>query len=244
MQAMWDAILSWMNTADWKLIRDWVAALLGPIVTLIGFVFIYKQLAIAALNYKHATKQSDEAQRWKKAEFLAEQVTAFFADRGVDRVVRMLDWGGGRKIVFEEEGDPVLSFHTEAARSSVALRGDESRKLMTDGRYVVLDRALRHHSERPDGFTEHEAHARDAFDWFLLRLGQFQSMIDSRLFTYDEVEVHLEYVLDLVSGGGSTVAPELAGVLDAYIARYDFKPVATLAAARRAKRNLPLATAA
>ena len=94
-------------------LRQWLATLLGPSVTAVGFLFIYQQLKlsakqarlsakqakIAADNYDLSAKAAErsaalaaEQQRWKKAEFLAEQVREFHNDEVVARVIYMLDW--------------------------------------------------------------------------------------------------------------------------------------------------------
>jgi hypothetical protein len=79
-------------------IRLWLSVLLGPVVTALGFAFIYRQLQISAQQAKtasdsynlsakaaeRATAQEAELQKWKKAEFLANQVKDFFGDDTVE----------------------------------------------------------------------------------------------------------------------------------------------------------------
>jgi hypothetical protein len=240
-------------------VRLWLSVLLGPLVTSFGFFFIYNQLAIAAKQAKisadqaktasnnyilavesanRATAQAQEQQNWKKAEFLANQVKDFYADDMIDHVTRMVDWSMC-KIRFDEIDRPVLCVH-DNIKNSMAKKEESLRKEFFDeNRVVIVAQALRLHTDNGQ-FTELENVVRNEFDWFFFRLGQFQHMIVSKLFSYDEVEVHLGYVLDLFSGGlgDGHVSPELTKNIDAYMVKYDFAATKSLIDARIQKRLL------
>jgi hypothetical protein len=117
-----------------------------------------------------------------------------------------------------------------------ALKEAESRPGLRDeflkkGRSVVVARALREHDSNDD-FTEPEALVRDNFDWFFFRLGQFQHMVQSGLFPYEDVDVHLSYTLDLISGGLKHVSPTVTEAIAHYIREYDFPSITALIACR------------
>jgi hypothetical protein len=89
--------------------------------------------------------------------------------------------------------------------------------------FVILVKALEPHTERQgDKFTRSEMHVRDEFDWFLFKLGTFQHLIDSKLITYSEIETHLKYTLDLISGGKENTSIDLTNRLYEYADFYDF----------------------
>lgn len=238
-------------------LRQWLGVLLGPLVTSLGFFFIYKQLGIAAKqaetsaqqagtassNYALAVKSADRAtaqakeqQTWKKAEFLANEVKDFYADKRIERVTHIVDWDTC-KIRFDEKAEQVLCIHDDAKNAKAKLEGPFAEKFFSKNLVVIISQALRVHG-KDDRFTELESAVRDEFDWFFFRLGQFQHMIVSKLFTYEEVEIHLDYVLDLFSGGlPNRVSPALTKTLDAYMKNYSFAAAKSLIDARKEKRR-------
>jgi hypothetical protein len=233
-------------------IRQWLSVLLGPLVTSFGFFFIYKQLTVSAKqaetasnNYllsvdsaNRATAQAREQQNWKKAEFLANQVKDFYADKVIERVTHIVDWRTC-KIKFSENAEPVLSVHDNVEHSKAENEQSLRTEFFDKNLVVIISQALRIHGDN-DPFTETEIVVRDNFDWFFFRLGQFQHMIVSGLFSYEEVEIHLNYVLDLFSGGlgDEHVSPELTQNIIAYTKKYSFPAAESLINARIQQRLL------
>jgi hypothetical protein len=224
-------------------IRLWLGVLLGPSATIAGFYFIYRQLGISTAQAKisadqanRATAQAREQQNWKKAEFLANQVKDFYADEIIDRVTQMVDWSTC-KIRFDEMVEPVLCVHDNIENSMAENDQSFREKFFDKNLVVIVSQALRIHGDNVQ-FTELESIVRSEFDWFFFRLGQFQHMIVSKLFSYDEVEIHLDYVLDLLSGGlgDDHVSPELTKNIGAYMVRYGFAATKSLIDARIEKR--------
>jgi hypothetical protein len=225
-------------------IRLWLSVVLGPIVTALGFAFVYRQLqisaqqadtasqsyALAAAAAQRATVQAAEQQNWKKAEFLAKEVKDFFGDESVERVVYMLDWHIRKLVIADDSDEEVLTLHDDKAHAEAENQSTLLDEFLDKNRAVIISRALRKHDNSP--FTELEAVVRDNFDWFFFRLGQFQHMIRSDLFTYQEVDVHLSYVLDLISGGLNNVSPKVTDAIAHYVREYDFPAVGALIACR------------
>lgn len=230
-------------------VRLWLSALLGPAVTALGFTFIYKQLQISARQTevasngyllsveaaKRATVQAAEQQNWRKAEFLANQVKDFFSDECVERTTYMLDWHIRKLVIADDDDEEVLTLHDDAAYAEAQNRPKLRDQFLNEGRAVVIARALRKHDD--EGFTEHEAVVRDNFDWLFFRLGQFQHMIQSGLFTYQEVDIHLSYVLDLISGGLDYVSSEVTAAIAGYVREYDFPATKALMDSRIDQRT-------
>jgi hypothetical protein len=221
---------------------DW----LGPLVTAAGFFFLYGQLrastrqaATAANNYQLAqlaaersAKEAAEQQNWKKAEFLAQQVKEFYADNRVERVTYMLDWAMRK---FQVDGQTVLVFHDAEAENKYAERIPSYTQLAKSGAVVLLTQALRQHDLR--GFTEREQWIRDEFDWLFFKLDQFQHLIDSKLVSFEEVDVHLKYLLDLLTGGHSWLSSRTVTALATYLELYDFEATKKLTESRIRARS-------
>jgi hypothetical protein len=92
-----------------------------------------------------------------------------------------------------------------------------NRNYISTGNYVNISRALRYH--KIDGrFTEIERFVRDEFDWFLFRIGVFGQLIKLDIISYEEIDGHLNYVIDLIRKRKS----ELTAALELYMKEYSF----------------------
>ena len=242
-------------------IRLWVGVLATPIVTALGLFFVYQQLKssrtqaeastqqahtsaenlrLATAAAKEATAQATAQQNWKKSEFLANQVRDFFADKVVTYVVQMLDFSVRAMTIEKYGAEKIYFMHDKQTATDEA----EKRKRVGENpipgdKVVVLAEALRDHNDNGvERFTPLEALVRDDFDWFFFRLEQFHHMIQSNLFTYSELEVHLRYVLDLISGGRDYVSKTLVGQIEVYAKTYDFQGTEALIKKRKEARPL------
>jgi hypothetical protein len=117
-------------------------------------------------------------------------------------------------------------------------KNETLREYFVNKNYVIISNALRSHDDNDD-FTEIETYVRDVFDWFFFRLGQFHQMIQANIYSYDEIEVHLKYILDLVSGGKEHIAPDLQKAIHVYVKKYDFYDAAAIIEKSKAKREEP-----
>jgi len=136
------------------------------ILTAIGLMGAAIAFAIGAIQYA-------KAQSWKRAEWVAQEMDAFFRDPIVKSALQMLDWDGRRIQLYPE-------------RESYA------------DRFVVVDdenlvKALQSHIERRCGFSQQEAHIRDIFDHLLDRLERLSCFVRAGLIAYDDVAPYLQY---------------------------------------------------
>jgi hypothetical protein len=100
--------------------------------------------------------------------------------------------------------------------------GESVRKTHGDTRtLVVVSDALEYHEEISCNFTKCEAYTRDEFDWLFFRLGQFHALIESGLFTFDDLEKHLKYLLDLLTGRKGNISALLVKRIEKYVQKYD-----------------------
>jgi len=221
-------LVDWLNKIE--PIRLWVVALAGPILTVIGFVFIAKQVTLAKNNYEALVNKNvrdhEEAKhdlRWKKAEFIAKQAKDFFEDKRVERVIYMLDWSVRQFTIPGTEERKILVIHDDVSLSQSRNNDRICEKYISTENYIVLSKALRIHNVS-DVFSESEQFIRDEFDWFFFRLGVFGQLIRSEIISYDEIDGHLSYVIDLICDRG----PELGAALQSYIRNYGFSHAAFL----------------
>ena len=121
----------------------------------------------------------------------------------------MIDWGQ-RDIVF-----PV----------NVA-EGGTKRVRITD---AMVAEALKHHSERADGFEPDETLIRDTFDRFLDGLERFASFRAAGLVTAEDIKPYLAYWIHHVrSAQGASDKAERLVQLRSYIEQYGFRGVQRL----------------
>ena len=65
-------------------------------------------LSVTAVALTSGTYQYWKAQRWRRAEFVAQEIKAMKADRLVQAAMLMLDWDGRKIELSPEELDPQM----------------------------------------------------------------------------------------------------------------------------------------
>jgi len=140
-----------------------------------------KALALlgASVAFVVSLVQYRKAQRWKRAEWVATEMDAFFHDPAVKTALHLIDWGA-REVELHPNRD---------------VRADRF-VMVTDD---ALAMALMSHMDRPSGFTEDEVALRDIFDHFLDRLGRIQSFVKAGLITVNDVSPYLGYWAEQIS---------------------------------------------
>lgn len=170
-----------------------------------------KALALvgAAIAFIVGLLQYRKAQRWKRAEWVAEEMKEFFGDPRVRAALCMIDWGARRVELYPD-------------RKTVK----ERFVVVTDDR---LAEALEDHERRPNGFTEDEATMRDVFDHFLDRLERIQSFVEARLVEISDVAPYLHYwAVDIMGAQSNDPSVDRLVQLRNYIRRYRYAGVDTL----------------
>ncbi len=213
---------------------------LSPVVTISGFYFVIRTLKYteqstlaATKNAETAIKNADFADRWKRTEYLASQAKDFFNDPVVDRAFKMVDWNDRIVRNYGSRGYTIQVVHSNKHRDEIRLRQVKTRDPKTNVTVVSLESALKDH-DIDANFESAEILIRDDFDWLLFRLGQFESMLENKLFEYNEFERHMRYMLDAFVG--NTQHSEFAAVvIDKYAKRYDFEEARSLIKKRAAK---------
>ena len=163
-------------------------------------------LLVASTAFLAGLIQYRKAQAWKKAEFVAAEVKALFADPAVQFALHLLDWN--------------LSCHDLRSRDD-----DDAMKEVWIGDATLVT-ALSPHSFRSAGFSPVEVRVRLAFDVLLDGLQRFEHFIETDLVKEKDFLPYLRYWLDLM--GSSSSYGKSAPVLHAiwrYIAFYRYGDV-------------------
>jgi hypothetical protein len=148
---------------------------------------------VGLLQYRHA-------QRWKRAEFVANEIKEFKADPSIHNALLMLDWNERAIELFPREVDPT------------------KRSILVDDESLAL--ALVPHTIRCD-FTPLEIALRDTFDRLFDRLERFEYFLQAGLVTREEFEPYLIYWLDLLGNeNNGRKAPVVVRAIWRYVEFY------------------------
>lgn len=163
----------------------------------------------AAVAFVVGLLQYRKSQRWKRSEWVAQEMDGFFKDPVVRSALCMIDWGARRLELYPNREKP-----------------EERFVVVTDDR---MARALEFHENRPEGFTEDEAAIRDAFDHLLDRLERIHSFVEAGLVTVADVSPYLRYWAEHILAA-RTDDPKVQRLvqLRRFIDRYSFSGVAIL----------------
>jgi len=149
-----------------------------------------------------------KAYRWKKAEFLAQEVKSFRQDADVKKVLLLLDWTN-MPIQFPENGT-------------------------SEKREVICTDDLLCSSLIPSDdveFNDDETAVRLLFDQYLDKLGMFERYIQAKLITIDDIRPYLQYWIDAMcksNKNGGRKEQKVIEQLWGFIDKYKFGSVRTL----------------
>jgi hypothetical protein len=151
--------------------------------------------------------QYRRAQRWKRAEFVANEMKEFKADPMVRNALLLLDWN---------ERAVELCPHEANA---------DKRCVRVEDRAIAL--ALVPHVTRSD-FTPVEIALRDVFDRFFDRLERFEYFLEAGLVSSEEFAPYLRYWLEILGNENSgRKSPEVVRAIWVYVDFY-YSGVASL----------------
>jgi hypothetical protein len=168
-----------------------------------------------------------KAQLWKRSEFVAAEMKAFFADPEVRKATIMIDWAVRRINLFN-------TLDPDQTKWPVVSREQQCQALLphviipdrADGQSDV-DSGIISGSQRK--FTLAEAAMRDAYDRLLDGLERVSSYLETRLVTKEDLEPYLGYwVNDIASDGEDQIEKQWTYVLFVYVDFYGFSGVQKL----------------
>lgn len=189
--------------------REWVSSTITVIVIVAGL------------------GQYWQAQQWKRAEFVADEMKSFFAQTGVRKAMVMIDWGTRNINLFENDSTDPKTWPLVSRRlQSDALLPHPLRKERGGAVDAVQAEAV---DSDLAGFSFEEVAIRDAFDAFLDGLERFASHVENGLLAPRDLRPYLGYWIDDIARPTNDAADgEWACSLLAYIAFYRYTGVRAL----------------
>lgn len=184
---------------DCKEGREWVAILLTFFVILGGLY------------------QFMQAQRWKRAEWVASETKAFLSDPEVKNALHMLDWNGRILPTMGNVNtkDPTFAFHSDMLLSAL---------------YSESTLPVRPGTNLPRKYTAEELVMRDCFDRMLDGLERFQVFVESGLVSTRELQPYLRYWIRLIGDADNNPrkSRQIIRRLWVYIDEYGYQRVQKL----------------
>jgi len=188
--------------------EPWNEPKFGDLVAIVAIV-------VGAGTFWLALYQANQAQKWKRKEFVASQVDKFFSNPAVRRAKLILDYSARRMNLSDDKSATKL--HDVMVKQDLA------------------GRALIPHTYGKETFTSVEVAIRDIFDEFLDGLESFYPMVEVNLIKVSDIKPYLGYWLESIADDAKPpfLDPALKRFLWAYIDEYEFKGVQSLCMAIR-----------
>ena len=148
-------------------------------------------LAISISPVMLGIYQYVKAQKWKKAEFVSKEIKEFYNDFDIKRALILLDWNSNELPLKEDEIDNKKKIHftDDLIFSSLALNENKGNDLT--------------------GFSKEEVVIRRIFDSFFGWLIMFNSYIDTKLVTVNDLKPYLIYWIQILSDANSSRKPKI-----------------------------------
>jgi len=156
----------------------------------------------AVVAFSLALVQYRRSEKWKRAEFIANEVKQFESDPAVQNALLMIDWGT-REINLFLRSDPKEDDLLEITRDVQwrALLPHPLKEKYHD-EYKALDfpqKGKGDKDRKKRNFTLVEARIRDAYDVFLTKFGRFSCFIESKLISPEELKPFIIYWVDAMT---------------------------------------------
>lgn len=185
------------------------------ILKIIEFSLKVIGIPIAIWSFIRAVLEFRNAQRWKKAEFLAKEAKEFFADKNVTRALTILDYRENDLPVFNAEIPGITHIHFNQEILLKALSIDKN----------------------VEEFSAEDRLIRQIVDEFLTKLSYFNRYIDTKLITLEDLKPYLKYWINILGNPNSgkrsrTVMKQLWAFIDYFeydevrslVNRFGFEP--------------------
>ena len=170
---------------------------IGDVIKLLGALIVF---IIGIYQYVLA-------QKWKRREFIAQQMKEFEADADVRIMMRIFDWTERTVFLPSDSGGPPIEVK------------------VTDD---LLCAALLPHRDAGH-YDRYEVLLRDRIDRFLDMLVRLDNFVEAGLISVNELRPYIVYWVELVSGNKKDWhTPEVWALLLNYIKEYEFSGAARL----------------
>lgn len=143
----------------------------------IGFALQIGAFSITFLLFIKGVYEYTKAQQWKKAEFVASEIKAFYSDFDIKRALMMLDWNSNELDLKPNEMEGKQKLHFDD---------------------VLITSALHTHKVRP-AFSAEEVLIKGVFDTFFDRLIMFDNYIETGLIATKDIKPYLIYWIKILA---------------------------------------------
>lgn len=185
-----------------------------PIETIIDLSIKGFLAVIAAVGGLVGFKQYVKTYKWKKQEFLSNQIKEFFNDPFVDRALLMLDWN---YYTLKDENNIPFKYTKELLITAMEYHIEREIRILKNG----MDPCLL--------FSKEERFIRLVFDNFFQKLGVFQNNIDNNLYTIEDIKPYLHYYLDIIGDNNNISKKDIERhAIWNYLIKYNFNSVIKL----------------
>ena len=166
-------------------------------------------LVCALLTFIVGLLQYRRSQQWKRAEWVAQEMKAYFGDPIVQATFLMMDWGSRRIPLYPDQVNEVDRY-VRLTNESVAA-------------------ALELHDGRSEGFSDLEADIRNAFDRTLDGMERFFYYVETGLVELSDLAPYLRYwAVQLCRSEPPRAEAHRLTRLTAYMRRYGYDGALTL----------------
>lgn len=139
------------------------------------------------------------AQRWKRFEFIGQQIKDFSTDPQVRKVMTMLDWDGRDIELFPEK--------------------DTGKTVLVINDLLLASLYPDDYGPGRSGYTEEQARIREMFDAFFDKISLFSVFLKSGLIRKEDLHPHLHYWLERLANPvhkGQAFVENVNGYLEHY----------------------------
>ena len=147
-------------------------------------------LAVSASTIMIGIYQYIKAQKWKKAEFVSKEIKEFYNDFDIKRAFVLLDWNANELVLKENEIDEKHKIHFTDDLIFSSLSASEEKG---------YDLA---------GFCKEEVVIRSIFDSLFGWLIMFNSYIETKLVSAEDLKPYLIYWIQILADTNSNKKPE------------------------------------
>jgi hypothetical protein len=173
------------------------------VVSFFGFIGAISAFSLAIVQYRKSAK-------WKRMEFIANEVKEFESDPVVQNALLLIDWGKRRinlnLVSTPKDTDLTLITREDQWRALLPhplkdkkkYDGYQSKKIDPKANQTTLQ-SIPDSSEEEIKFTNEEAKIRDTYDVFLTRLDRFHTFIDAKLIDEEELNPFINYWIDAIT---------------------------------------------
>jgi hypothetical protein len=172
------------------------------VLELSKFYFSTIGLALSLVGGILALQSFRRNERWKKAEFLAQEMKEFFADRRSQQAMLLIDWGVRRVQLFPAEdkdsGKVVVTreMQIRALRPHTFLQPNTDIQMTVGDTYSDAETDKGMSVRGREGFSPAEAAIRDCYDGFLDGLERLSSYVKTGLVEISALRPYIGYWID------------------------------------------------